>query len=39
MKSAGGGELRGGIQNPGGDHGQDQIAIAVGMLIEETPEM
>ena len=39
MKIAGGGEFGCRLQNASRDHGQDEIAIAVGMLIEEAVEM
>ena len=39
MKGAGSGEFGGWFQNAGHDHGHHEIAIAVGMLIEEAIEM
>jgi hypothetical protein len=39
MKSAGGGEFGCGLQHASCDHGHDEIAIAVGVLIEEAVEM
>src|SRR5258705_10089868 len=38
MKSAGGGEFGCWLQHASRDHSQDEIAIAVGMLIEEAVE-
>ena len=39
MKGTRGGEFGGGLQNAGHDHGQDQIALAGGMPIDEPVEM
>src|SRR5215472_4797123 len=39
VKGARGGEFRGGLQNASNDHGQDEIAIAVGLFIEEAVEI
>ena len=39
MKSAGRGKFGCWLQHASGDHGQDEIAIAVGMLVEEAVEM
>ena len=38
VKGACGSEFRGGLQNTRDDHGQDEIAIAVGLFIEEDPD-
>jgi len=39
MKSARGGEFGCRLQHSSRDHGQDEIAIAIGVLIEEAVEM
>jgi len=39
VKAASGGELRGGVEDAGGDHGDDEIAMAAGNRIEDGIEL